>query len=100
VALDPPQDGTQEWLAGGLVAETGDLALVSHEPDEPEPRPFANRPGKGKRLRRGEHRRAPRADVSQITAENWAPGNVEFEADADVGVTGAERGIHNVQMSN
>jgi hypothetical protein len=64
MALHPPQNRAEKWFSGGLVAQSGDLALVSHESDESESRAFANRTGKCKRLRRGEHRRPPGADVS------------------------------------
>lgn len=62
---------------GLVVADTGDLALVGHEPDEAEPWVVVDRPGQGGDLLRGVRGRAARPEVHP------APGQPQRRVELD-----------------
>ena len=64
--------------AGRQVADAGDLRLVRHHPDQPEPRPVDQATGQGGGLRGRVDRGAAYAHVQRP----GLPGRVEVEAQA------------------
>jgi len=69
-----------------------------HHPDQAEARTPGDRPGEVRGLLRGVQRRPEGADVHGRPAGQRAPGNVQVQADPDLGVAVAQHAVHHVQV--